>query len=132
MKKMLTIGALVLAFMSTQLISPAFAAEFRIEFTWDPDMERCFSKVSPEIKLFDVPEGTTQLRVKMVDRDAPAFRHGGGKIDYNGESAIAQGALKKWKGPCPPSGAHTYEFTVDARVGKKKAGKASFAQPFKQ
>ena len=132
MTKTLTISALALAAILIQSMSPALADEFRIEFTWSPDMKRCFSKESPEIKLFNVPEGTTQLRVKMVDRDAPAYRHGGGKLGYDGESSIPQGALKNWKGPCPPSGSHTYEFIVDARAGKKKMGKAKYSQPFKQ
>lgn len=132
MKKTLTISALALIAVLTQSFSPTSADEFGIEFTWDPDMKRCFSKESPEIRLFNVPDGTTQLRVKMVDRNAPSYPHGGGKIDYNGESSIPQGALNKWKGPCPPSGTHTYEFIVDARAGKKKAGKAKYAQPFKQ
>lgn len=130
--KTLTIVASALVVLLIQPISLALADEFRIEFTWDPDMKRCFSKESPEIKLFNVPEGTTQLRVKMVDRDARSYPHGGGRIDYDGESSIAQGALKKWEGPCPPSGTHTYEFIVDARAGKKKVGKAKYAQPFKQ
>ena len=128
----LTITSVFFTTVLAQSVSPARADEFGIEFTWDPDMKRCFSEVSPEIKLHNVPEGTTQLRVKMVDRDAPSFSHGGGKVDYNGESSVPQGALNKWKGPCPPSGTHTYEFIVDARVGKKKAGKAKYAQPFKQ
>ena len=132
MTKMLTASVFALVVVLIQSMSPALADEFRIEFTWDPDMQRCFSKESPEINLFNVPEGTTQLRVKMVDRDATSYPHGGGKLDYNGESSIPQGALKKWKGPCPPSGSHTYEFIVDARAGKKKAGKAKYAQPFKQ
>lgn len=132
MRKTLTICASALVAVLTQPISPASGDEFRIEFTWDPNMERCFSKESPEIKLFNVPEGTTQLRVKMVDRDAPNYPHGGGRIDYNGESSIPPGVLNKWKGPCPPAGTHTYEFIVDARAGKKKAGKAKYTQPFKQ
>ena len=125
------IGALCLSALAL-LASPVSADEFRIEFTWDADMERCFSNVSPEIFLFNVPAGTTQLRVKMVDRDAVSYPHGGGRIDYNGEASIPKGALKKWKGPCPPSGTHTYEFIVDARAGKKKVGKAKHRQPFKQ
>lgn len=131
MRKLFThiIGIVIVSVLTTQIVS---ADEFRIEFVWDPDMKRCFSRESPEIKLFNVPEGTTQLRVKMVDKNAPSYPHGGGKVDYNGEASIVKGALKKWKGPCPPSGTHTYEFTVRARAGKKKVGKASYAQPFQQ
>ena len=132
MKTMFGVRTLGLVTVLALPLTSVAEDEFRIEFTWDANMERCFSKVSPEIKLFNVPAGTTQLRVKMVDRNAVTYPHGGGKLDYNGEPSIPQGALKKWKGPCPPSGTHTYEFIVDARAGKKKVGKAKYRQPFKQ
>ena len=99
---------------------PALAAgEFRIEFEWDKDMKTCSASESPEIKLFDVPEGTTELKVKMKDKQS-AYRHGGGVVPYNGEGAIVAGALSSWEGPCPPS-PHTYEFIVDAIASGKKS-----------
>jgi len=106
------------------------AEEFRIEFDWDSGMKSCFSRVSPEIKLFSVPEGTKQLSVNMKDRQSNYY-HGGGKFAYNGESSIPAGALKSWKGPCPPvPEMHTYVFTVKAKGGKK--ARARFARKFKQ
>ena len=66
--------------------------EFRIEFDWYDDMKNCFSRESPEILLFNVPEGTTKLKVKMKDKQSP-YRHGGDTVAYNGESSIARGAL---------------------------------------
>jgi phosphatidylethanolamine-binding protein (PEBP) family uncharacterized protein len=106
------------------------AGEFKIEFSWDSEMKRCFSSISPEIKLFNVPADTKTLSVSMKDRQS-SYRHGGGKFAYNGESAIPAGALQYWEGPCPPlPQSHTYVFTVKTKGGAKE--KASFEQDFKQ
>ncbi|CCH48431.1 conserved protein of unknown function [Pseudodesulfovibrio piezophilus C1TLV30] len=49
----------------------------------------------------------------MKDLDVPPYNHGGGSVEYVGEELIPAGALS-YKGPCPPSGSHDYEFTVKA------------------
>jgi len=109
------------------LIAPfAHAEEFRIEFDWPEDMAVCFAKQSPEIRLFNVPEGTKKLTVTMIDEDNP-YRHGGGKMKYSGESAIPAGTLKNWEGPCPPS-PHTYTFIVKTKGGNK--AKARYSQKY--
>ncbi len=106
------------------------ADDFKIEFEWDPEMKKCSSNASPEIKLFDVPEGTTKLKVNMKDKQSN-YRHGGGTVKYNGEDAIPAGALKNWEGPCPPrSETHIYVFTVKTKGGEK--AKASYKQKYKQ
>ena len=112
-------------------VSPlATAEDFKIEFEWDPNMKSCFSKNSPEIKVFNVPVDTKTLSVKMKDRQSN-YNHGGGKFTYNGESSIPAGALQSWEGPCPPAGkTHTYYFTVVAKGGKK--AKAKYSQKFRQ
>ena len=71
------------------------------------------------------------LRFKMKDKDVPGYNHGGGKIkNYGGETVIQPGAFK-YKSPCPPSGSHTYEWTITA-IGdkKKKLGKAKATREY--
>ena len=79
------------------------------------------NKVSnPIFTLTDVPEGTKELRFRMKDKDVPGYNHGGRKIkNYTGETTIQPGAFK-YKSPCPPSGSHTYEWTITAIGDKKK------------
>ena len=88
-------------------------AEFSFTFEWG-DIKKCTSGnpntvENPIFTLANVPEGTTELRIKMKDKDVPGYNHGGGKIkNYGGETVIQPGAFK-YKSPCPPSGFHTYE-----------------------
>ena len=99
-------------------------AEFSFTFEWG-DIKKCTSgnpnKVeNPIFNLVNVPEGTKELRFKMKDKDVPQYNHGGGKIkNYGGETVIQPGAFK-YKSPCPPSGSHTYEWTITAIGDKKK------------
>ena len=110
-------------------------AEFSFTFDWG-DIKECTTgypnKVeNPIFNLTNVPEGTKELRFKMKDKDVPGYNHGGGKIkNYNGESTIQPGAFK-YKSPCPPSGSHTYEWTITA-IGdkKKKLGKAKASKKY--
>lgn len=87
------------------------------------------SNLSPEIRVGNVPVGTESFSVKLKDFNAPGWNHGGGTVDYDGDGVIPEGALTSgYNGPCPPSGRHTYQFTVKARdaqgntlsVGKAK------------
>ncbi len=75
--------------------------------------ERC-SGTSPEIRVGNIPAGTADFRVSLRDNDAPSFNHGGGTYKNDGTGVIPEGALKNYKGPCPPT-THSYEFTVVAR-----------------
>ena len=54
----------------------------------------------------------------MRDLNA-TYRHGGGTVEYTGSNALPEGVLKNYEGPCPPSGAHTYEITVKALNAEK-------------
>ncbi|MDY6842678.1 MAG: YbhB/YbcL family Raf kinase inhibitor-like protein [Thermodesulfobacteriota bacterium] len=84
-----------------------------IDFTWTEE-HRCSSK-SPEIKVSGVPEEATHFKVNLVDLDVPFWNHGGGTTENDGSGVIAEGTLKEgYNGPCPPSGSHRYEFTVNA------------------
>ena len=73
------------------------------------------SSISPKITVSNIPAGTKELKVVLVDRDVPTWNHGGGTVAYKGSGVIPEGALKSgYNGPCPPSGSHTYEFKVKA------------------
>jgi phosphatidylethanolamine-binding protein (PEBP) family uncharacterized protein len=71
------------------------------------------STVSPPFKLTNVPAGTKSFRFNMVDLDAVSYPHGGGTVNYTGNSDIPKGAFG-YTGPCPPVGRHSYEWTVTA------------------
>lgn len=106
------------------------AHSFEIAFTWD-GLKSCTSGNpntvgSPQFTLKDVPEGTKFIRFKLVDTNVREFDHGGGTIAYNGEGTVASGAFK-YKSPCPPNGAHKYEWTATAQ-SKKSGGKLGTAK----
>lgn len=82
----------------------------KISFSWD-GVAACSSE-PPAFVVSGAPAGTTSLRFTMVDRNAPAYQHGGGTVAYAGPS-IPRGAFR-YVGPCPPAGPHTYEWTVAA------------------
>lgn len=89
------------------------ADRLKVSFKFDAS-SRC-SDVSPELRIGDIPAGTVAFKVKLKDRDVPTWNHGGGKVAHDGSGRIAKGALKDgYNGPCPPSGSHTYVFTVKA------------------
>ena len=39
---------------------------------------------------------------KLVDLDVKSYNHGGGWVEYKGQSTIEPGAFK-YKSPCPPN-----------------------------
>jgi phosphatidylethanolamine-binding protein (PEBP) family uncharacterized protein len=91
----------------------AQAPAFSVDFTWD-GTAACFDPKSPPFSLAGVPPGTQQLTFVMKDLDAPTFVHGGGFISFAGQNQVSRGAFS-YKGPCPPSGQHTYQWTVQAQ-----------------
>lgn len=104
--RMMLAGSILLAMGS------AANAEMSISFEWGPT-KKCFDPNSPPIHLSGVPEGTVELDFMLSDLDAPNFQHGGGTVAYKGQSSLPYGAFK-YKGPCPPSGSHTYVISVRA------------------
>ena len=98
-----------------------------VDFNWT-SRSGC-SAVSPPINLSNVPAGTQQIKVHMIDKQYPMFNHGGGEVTYAGNT-LPEGALKSYYGPCPPNGSHDYEMTVNALdangvvVGRGKAVRA--------
>jgi hypothetical protein len=116
---------------SALLVLPAQAqAAMSVSFDWGPT-KSCFDSKSPPMTLKGVPTGTAKLDIQMVDLNAPAFRHGGGRVAYTGQKALPYGAFR-YKGPCPPA-THTYQFTVKAldKSGKTLAT-AKARKPFKK
>lgn len=106
------------------------ASAFEMSFAWGP-LKSCTTGnpntvANPEFKLTDVPEGTQFIRFKMVDKNRPQFNHGGGVVAWSGGTSVPSGAFK-YKSPCPPDGAHTYEWTATAQ-SKKSGGKLGEAK----
>ena len=111
-----------------------------VAFAWHIS-HRC-SPVSPEIRLKDIPAGTTTLRIKMTDLDQQDDDHGGGDISqsepFGSSFTIASGALKAYKGPCPENFTtlgHEYQFNVTALGADEKplavgSAKAAFSAKF--
>jgi phosphatidylethanolamine-binding protein (PEBP) family uncharacterized protein len=128
--------------LSTLLLVPMAYAQSRLDvaFAWNIS-HRC-SPVSPEIRLKDIPAGTTTLRIKMIDLDQKDDDHGGGDISqsepFGSSLTIASGALKAYKGPCPENFTtlgHEYQFSVTALGAEDKplaigSAKAAFSAKF--
>ncbi len=112
--------------------TPALA--FEISFNWK-GLKSCTSGnpntvANPVFTLKDVPQGTKFIRFKLTDRDVPDYNHGGGTVAWNGETTVPAGAFK-YKSPCPPNGAHSYEWTATA-MSKKNGGKLGEAKAKRQ
>ena len=86
-------------------------AALHVEFSWEGAV--ACSPASPAFTLRDLPDNTKVISFHMIDRDAPLFSHGGGKVAYRGGETIPAGSFA-YVGPCPPGGSHTYEWTVRA------------------
>ncbi|MGH7124188.1 MAG: YbhB/YbcL family Raf kinase inhibitor-like protein [Stellaceae bacterium] len=91
----------------------AQAVAFGVDFSWE-GAASCFDPKSPPFSLTGVPPGTKRLRFAMKDLDAPGFPHGGGTVAFTGQSQVSRGAFS-YQGPCPPSGQHSYQWTVEAQ-----------------
>ncbi|MXN63495.1 phospholipid-binding protein [Stappia sp. GBMRC 2046] len=100
-----------------------------VSFSWN-ESHKC-SSVPPAFYISGVPKGTKTLEFKMTDLDAPSFPHGGGTVPYTGTGKIPEGAFT-YTGPCPPDGAHRYEFEVTAygETGDKVLGQGKAARSF--
>ena len=100
---------LVATFVSFISVSSAYSADFGIKFAW------CES--TPEFTLSNVPKGTTKLDLRMVDLDRPSSNHGGAVVDFKKQKKIQCGSFsdQNWYPPSPPSGSHTYKWTVTAQ-----------------
>jgi phosphatidylethanolamine-binding protein (PEBP) family uncharacterized protein len=120
---------LVLAAALTACATGAVAADMGVAFEWGPT-KKCFDSKSPPISVSGVPAGTKTLEIKMIDKNATGFNHGGGKVAYSGKAQLPYGAFR-YKGPCPPEGTHFYKITVNALdASGKKLASGSATKPF--
>lgn len=107
------------AFAALLFVSAAACAQSDLSVNWEWKKNHLCSDVSPALSVGGVPEGTKSMAVTMVDLDVPGYDHGGGSVPHAGgsDASIAAGALKDFRGPCPPNFTgfgHDYEFTVRA------------------
>ncbi len=83
--------------------------------------------VSPPLTINGAPASTVELLLVVTDQDAAGYLHwvvaGIDPTTSNFDEGLSPaGALEivndsgspDWSGPCPPSGTHTYDFTVYA------------------
>lgn len=98
-------------------VPPPGVPEMQVAFRW------CSG--SPEFAIGSIPAGTKSLDLRMVDHQAPAYRHGGGTVPHDGKNSakIPCGALGgTYVGPSPPPPQiHDYEWTVTAHDASGKA-----------
>ena len=121
MKKLCKTMALIAGLGLGSVFSASQAQAFEINFTFD-GLKLCTSGKpntvkSPAFAVKDVPAGTKYIRFKLIDRDVPSFNHGGGVVAYTGGKVIAPGQFT-YKSPCPPNGAHIYEWRATAQTSK--------------
>ena len=89
------------------------AVELSVDFSWEGVL-RCSSN-SPEFRVNGIPPGTKSFKIKLEDLDVPSWDHGGGTVTNDDSGIIPPKSLKSgYNGPCPPSGSHRYQFTVNA------------------
>ena len=84
------------------------------------DVHRC-SRISPEIKITNPPQGTTSYDVNLVEEYGTEKNIlGGGSWAEDGSGIIPEGALTvHYRGPCPPQGqTRKYTYVVAARKDK--------------
>lgn len=103
----------------------AQAGEFRIGFDWS-GLKLCTSGrpntvANPVFTVKDLPAGTKFIQFRLVDLDVPSYNHGGGVVAISKDGKIPRGAFK-YQSPCPPNGAHTYEWTATAKTKKGFGG----------
>ncbi len=119
---------LLISLAALTLSATTASAEFSFTFEWG-DIPSCKTGRpntvgSPAFVLKGLPAGTTSVRFKLKDRNAPSYNHGGGNVAVTSDGTLPFGAFK-YKSPCPPGGVHTYEWTATALKGKTKLDRAT-------
>jgi phosphatidylethanolamine-binding protein (PEBP) family uncharacterized protein len=130
--------------LQTALITTLFCfsttafAQSGLSVDWEWKRAHKCSPKSPELAIAGIPNDAKSLHITLVDHDARGFDHGGGVVAHDGETtaSIPGGALKNYKGPCPPNFfsrfGHEYEFTVRAIAsdGKTELARGSKTKTF--
>ena len=122
---------LLLLITTTEL----YAQTLNVDFKWM--LKHQCSKSSPELKVENIPKGTVEMRIQMIDQNRRANSHGGGNLKneagFPSSFTIVEGVLQSYTGPCPDnfSTGHDYEFFVVA-VDKQnnEVGKGSKKKNF--
>jgi Raf kinase inhibitor-like YbhB/YbcL family protein len=91
-----------------------------------PDLYSCKGEdLSPPLEWSSVPAAAAELAIVVRDRDAGGFVHWVISGIPSSVTGLAPGAIPEeaveglnsfgeagWRGPCPPSGTHTYELRL--------------------
>ena len=109
-----------------ELFSQNFQHQEKIPATYTCDGEN----ISPALFWSDIPEGTSSFALSVIDPDAPGgnFIHWlvydipknvssipeGGPLPENSKELTNDFGRRTYGGPCPPSGAHRYFFSLYA------------------
>jgi phosphatidylethanolamine-binding protein (PEBP) family uncharacterized protein len=122
------IRAVMIGVLIVAATFPSTASAMGLSFSWS-GITACGSS-PPAFTLSGVPRGTSQLAFNMVDLNVPSYQHGGGSVAYQGNNRIGGGSFS-YNGPCPPSGQHTYRWTVKALDASGKVlASAAASRPF--
>ncbi len=82
-----------------------YAQTLNVDFKWMLK-HRC-NNTSPELKIENIPKGTVELRINMIDLASPRYNIQGGGVIKNeagfpSSFTAAEGALQhSYLGPCP-------------------------------
>ncbi len=95
------------------------AGKFSISFEWG-NIPHCtdgfpHTVQNPIFTLSNVPTGTKKIKFQLQDL-VEFYFHADETVTYTGQKVIKPGAFK-YKSPCPPGKAHTYELTAWAKDG---------------
>lgn len=130
-------SAQTFAFAALLCVSAVAFGQSDLSVDWEWKRAHQCSITSPALSVTGVPDGTKTLAVTMVDLDFTSYDHGGGSVPHAGGAAAAidEGALKNYRGPCPPNFSgfgHDYEFSVRAMAadGKTVLAKGSRKKTF--
>lgn len=112
-------SATTLVCLGLAIASPA-AAEMSLAFQWG-NIPLCTSGRpntvgNPAFTLRGVPAGTDSVEFRLKDIDVPSYNHGGARLRISQSMTVPAGTFT-YKSPCPPNGAHTYQWTATARAG---------------
>ncbi|MGN0009223.1 MAG: MbtF [Desulfovibrionaceae bacterium] len=81
------------------------------------ERHRC-SRISPEITVRNVPEGTVAFQVRLEETSLPQRILGGGRWANDGSGVIPEGALTQhYQGACPQNGVPGKYMYVVAAMG---------------